>query len=170
MTRRIALFLNLVSLALAWFFSSQTWASTTISETQTQVSISGLDAYPQITFILLIGLLMLWVSRYLNSIFGKFIASSVTFLLFATASPVWFESASGSLAILSSQISKLTGVSDWLGQSELIKGSFYNHIAADSFVILLIVWLVSFLIILWSRPKGRAKAEFVTRIDKLPSW
>lgn len=170
MLRRIALPLNLIALIAAWALASQAWASTTITETQTEISISGLDAYPQITFILLTGLLILWVSKYLGSIFGKFLTSAVTFLLFATATPIWFESASGSLAILSPQISKLTGVSDWLGQSELIQDSQYDHLAADSFVIALIVWLVTLIYRLWSRPKGQAKTEFVTRIDKLPSW
>ena len=170
MLRRIALPLNLIALIVAWIFASQTWASTIVSESQTTLSISGLDAYPQITFILLTGLLILWVSKYLGSIFGKFLTTAITVLLFATASPVWFESASGSFSILSPQISKVTGVSDWLGQSDLIKNSQYNHLAADSFVIFLIIWLISLIYLLWSKPKGKARAEFVTRIDKLPSW
>lgn len=168
--RRIAVLANLLSVILAWIFASQVWASTTVSESQNRLSVTGLDAYPQVTFILLTGLLMLWLSRYLNSLFSKFLTSAVSLLLFATASPIWFESASGSLSILRSQISKATGVSDWLGQSDLIESSVYNHFAADMFVIFIITWLVSLFLLLWLRRSGENKANLATRIDKLPSW
>ncbi len=168
--RRIFLAINLVSLVLTWAFSSQIWASSTIAESGNRLVISGLDAYPQITFILLTGILILWLTRYLNSLFARFLTSAVTLLLFATASPIWFESASGSLAILSPQISKATGISDWLGQSELLQDSFYNHLAADLFVIALISWFASLIFLLWARRPGEKTANLVTRIDKLPSW
>lgn len=162
--------MNLVSLLSAWALASQVWATSTILESQTRLAISGLDAYPQLTFLLLTGLLILWLTRYLHSVFSKFLTTAVVVLLFATASPVWFESASGSLSILSPLISKATGVSDWLGQSDLIGDSSYNHVVADSFVIALIVWLLSLFFLLWSKRPGESKNEFVTRIDKLPSW
>lgn len=168
--RKIALLVNLVSLIAAWVLGTQVWATTTVIESQTRISISGLDAYPQLTFLLLTGLLILWLTRYLNSVFSKFLTTAVVVLLFATASPVWFDSAAGSLSILGPQISKATGVSDWLGQSELIHNSLYNHIVADSFVITLIFWFSSLFILLWTKRAGESKKEFVTRIDKLPSW
>ena len=168
--RRISFLLNLGSTFSAWIFASQVWASTTVIESQTRLSVTGIDAYPQITFILLTGLLILWLTRYLNSLFAKFLTSAIVILLFATASPTWFESASGSLSILSPQISKSTGVSDWLGQSELIQNSSYNHLSADLFVISLISWFISLLIILWSKKKGQKDTNLATRIDNLPSW
>ncbi|MEY3856169.1 MAG: hypothetical protein RJA45_639 [Actinomycetota bacterium] len=168
--RRISILINVVSILLAWMFASQVWASTTVIESQTGLSVSGLDAYPQISFILLTGVLVLWLTRYLNSLFAKFLTTAVVILLFATASPTWFESASGSLSILSPQISKSTGVSDWLGQSELIQNSSYNHLSADLFVISLISWFISLLIILWSKKKGQKDTNLATRIDNLPSW
>lgn len=168
--RRVALLVNLASLIAAWVLAAQVWASTTVNESQARLSISGLDAYPQLTFLMLTGLLILWLARYLNSIFSKFLTSAVVVLLFATASPVWFESASGSLSILGPQIAKATGVSDWIGQSDLIHSSFYNHIVADSFVIALILWFASLVLILWLKRAGESKKEFVTRIDNLPSW
>lgn len=162
--------MNLAALTGSWALASQVWAATTVIESQTRLVISGLDAYPQLTFLLLTGLLILWLTRYLNSVFSKFLTTAVVVLLFATVSPVWFESASGSLSILSPQISKATGVSDWLGQSELIQNDFYNHLVADFFVIAIIFWFVSLIFLLWSHRAGESKNEFVTRIDKLPSW
>ncbi len=162
--------LNLASLIAGWVLASQVWAATTVVESGSRLTISGLDAYPQITFLLLTGLLILWLSRYLNSLFSKFLTTAVVVLLLATASPIWFESASGSLNILMPQISKATGVSDWLGQSELIRGSSYGHTAADGFVVTLIVWFISLTVLLWTNRVGESKKEFVTRIDKLPSW
>jgi len=168
--RRIALAINAVSVIAAWFFASQEWAATTVIESQNRITVSGLDAYPQITFILLTGVLILWLTRYLNSLFSRFLTTAVVVLLFATASPTWFESASGSLSILSPQISKATGVSDWLGQSELIQASVYNHFAADLFVVFLIAWFVSLVVLLWMRQRNQKATNLVTRIDKLPSW
>lgn len=168
--RRIALIVNVLSLLAAWALATQVWAATTVIESQTRLAVSGLEAYPQLPFLLMTGILILWVSRYLSSVFSKFLTTAVAVLLFATASPVWFESASGSLSILSPQISKATGVSDWLGQSGLIQNSFYNHLAADSFVIALIFWFVSLVLLLWVRRHGESKNVFVTRIDNLPSW
>jgi hypothetical protein len=168
--RRISFLANLSSTFLAWVFASQVWASTSIIESQNRLSVTGLDAYPQVAFILLTGVLILWLTRYLNSLFAKFLTSAVVILLFATASPTWFESASGSLSILSPQISKATGVSDWLGQSDLITNSSYNHLAADCFVISLIIWFVSLLALLWLRKKDQPVSNLATRIDNLPSW
>jgi hypothetical protein len=168
--RRIVVFLNLVALIAAWVLASQTWAATTVIDTQNRLSISGLDAYPQLSFLLITGLLILWLTRYLNSVFSKFLTSAVVVLLMATSSPVWFDSAAGSVSILNQEISKVTGVSDWLGQSTLIEKSYYNHFMADVFVISLMIWCTTLVYILWSKRPGESKKEFVTRIDKLPSW
>lgn len=168
--KRIALLVNLVSIVGAWLAASQIWASATITESQTRLSVTGLDAYPQIAFILLTGLLIIWLTRHLNSLFAKFLTTAVVTLLLATASPTWFESASGSLTILSPQISKSTGVSDWLGQSELIEDSVYNHVAADFFVICIVAWFISLVLLLWASKQGEKSSNLVTRIDNLPSW
>jgi hypothetical protein len=106
----------------------------------------------------------------MNSVFSKFITTAVIVFLVSAASPVWFESASGSLSILSPEIAKVTGVSDWLGQTELIISSFYNHVAADFFVIALIFWFATLVIFIWSNKPGQVRKQFVTRIDNLPSW
>lgn len=168
--RRLLLLINLSALAVAWFFASQNWAFATISETGLVLSISGLDAYPQLTFLMLTGVLLLWLSRYLNSLFSKFLSSAVSVLLFATSSPVWFESASGSVSVLSPQIAKATGVSDWLGQSELIQEISYNHFAADFFIVALVLWFVSLVWLIWSEGSTGKSKKLVTRIDNLPSW
>lgn len=167
---RVALLTNITTLVSSWIWSSQIWASAIVSESQTEVSITGLAAYPQVSFLLLTGVLILWLSKYMNSVFSKFITTAVIVLLVSAASPVWFESASGSLSILSPEIAKVTGVSDWLGQTELIISSFYNHVAADFFVIALILWFATLVIFIWSNKPGQVKKQFVTRIDNLPSW
>ncbi len=168
--RRISLLINLATLVSSWILSSQVWASAVVSEAQTEVSITGMAAYPQVSFLLLTGVLILWLMKYLNSVFSKFITTAVVVLLVSAASPVWFESASGSLSILRPEIAKVTGVSDWLGQTELINGSFYNHFAADFFVLALILWFATLVIYIWSNKPGQQKKQFVTRIDNLPSW
>ncbi|MFM2384833.1 MAG: hypothetical protein RL166_707 [Actinomycetota bacterium] len=168
--RRFTLLINISSLVIAWYFASQQWATATISETGQVLAISGLDAYPQLSFLMLTGLLLLWLSRYLNSLFSKFLASAVSVLLLATSSPIWFESASGSASILSPQIAKATGVSDWLGQAELIEKVVYNHIAADFFIIALIIWFGSLVWFVWSASATEKAKKLVTRIDNLPNW
>lgn len=168
--RRLFLVTNLLSIGVAWFSASQIWASATISETGQLVSISGLDAYPQVTFLLLTGVLIVWLTRYLTSLFSKFLASAVAVLLAATSAPIWFESAAGSISILTPQIAKLTGVSDWLGQSELIELIVYNHLFSDTFILTLIFWFFSVLGLIWA-PRASSKSDkLVTRIDNLPSW
>lgn len=168
--RRLSFVVNLVSLVTCWFFASQTWASATIIETNQSVTISGLDAYPQLTFLLVTGLLIIWLSRYLNSLFSKFLTTAVAVLLLATSAPVWFESAAGSIAILAPQIAKATGVSDWLGQSELLERTSFDHFSADMCVLGLIFWFLSIAWLIWSPRIGEKSEKLVTRIDKLPNW
>ena len=159
-----------ISVLAMWIFASQVWAESDIVDSGTRVSISGLSAYPQLTFILLAWSVILFIGRYVKSVFGKFLMSAISILLFATAAPVWFESASGSLAILSPQIAKAVGVSGWLSQEPLLTNPFYNHLAADLFVIALVSGLISSLLFLWLG-FGRASSNvFATRIDNLPRW
>jgi hypothetical protein len=168
--RKVVVGLFSLSVLAMWILASQIWAETGIVDSSTRVSITGLEAYPQLTFILVAWTLILAIGRYVKAVFGKFLISAVSILLFATAAPVWFESASGSLAILSPQISRTTGVSDWQSQSNLLSDSFYNHLSADLFVIALIVGFASSLVYLWMGLSRPGAASFSTRIDKLPSW
>lgn len=170
MLRRVALIANLAFIAAAWFCASQVWASAVIFDTQEAVSISATEAYPQLIIVFSAGILLVWISRYLEAVFARFISSAVVLFLFAAAAPVWFDAASGSLNILATQITKKTGVSDWIAQSELITKSFYNHLASDIFILALIGWLISAITLLWTRKAGSASPKFATRIDKLPSW
>jgi preprotein translocase subunit SecG len=162
--------LNLVSIGVGWIFASQIWAKATLLDNAKTVSVSGVDAYPQLTFIFCIGLLMLWLMRYFNSVFTKFLANAVLALMLSTSLPVLFDSASSSLQILSPQISKVAGISDWLGQAELIKSSTYNNLAADVTVIALGIWFITSIALLWATKPGQTDKDFVTRIEKLPSW
>jgi len=168
--RRLVVFLFAGSVLAMWIFASQAWAASDIVDSATRVSITGLEAYQQLTFILVAWTLILFIGAYIKTFFAKFLVSSISMLLFATAAPVWFESASGSLAILSTQIAAVTGVSGWSSQKDLLTNSTYNHLAADLFVLALIVGLVSSLFHLWigiSRSESKALA---TRIDNLPRW
>lgn len=168
--KKVTVLIFASSVLALWIFASQIWAESDIVDSATRISITGLVAYPQLTFIILAWTVILFIGRYIKSVFGKFLMSAISILLFATAAPVWFESASGSLAILSPQIAKVVGVSDWRSQEQLLTNSFYNHMAADLFVIALIVGLISSLIYLWigfSRPNS---STFATRIDNLPRW
>lgn len=170
MVRRIALLLNLVFIAASWICASQVWATVTLIDSQETLSISATEAYPQLVVVFCAGLLVTWVSRYLEAVFARFLGSAIVLFLFAAAAPVWFDSAAGSLNILSPQITKRTGVNDWLGQSELITNSTYNHLASDIFILVLIGWLLSSVTLLWSRRTGSNSPKFATRIDNLPSW
>jgi hypothetical protein len=168
--RRVIILIYFFAVLVCWITGSQTWASATIIETGQRVTISGIDAYPQLTFLLLTGLLIVWLSRYLNSLFSKFLTTAVVVLLLATSAPVWFESAAGSMSILSPQIAKATGVSDWLGQSDLLEKASFDHFSADVFVTGLILWLISTLWLIWSPRNAEGSKKLVTRIDKLPTW
>jgi hypothetical protein len=168
--KKIVVTLFAASVISMWILASQVWAQSDIIESGTNVSITGLAAYPQLTFILVAWTIILAIGRYIKSFFGKFLMSAISILLFATAAPVWFESASGSMAILSPQISKVTGVSDWVSQGELLTNSFYNHLSADLFVIALITGLISSLIFLWMGLTRSGSGAFATRIDNLPRW
>lgn len=168
--KRLVLLLQLASVLGMWIMTSQTWAGARISETQQQVEITGLEAYPQITVSLVVWLLLVFVAGYVKSFFGRFLLSAISVLTTAILAPTWFESASGSLTILSQKISKLTGVSDWASQGSLISNSYYNHLAADLFIIFLIVAFASSMTRYWLPAKGAKIIELKTRIDDLPQW
>jgi hypothetical protein len=168
--RRLVVFLFAGSVVAMWIFASQDWAASDIVDSATRVSITGLETYPQLTFILLAWSLILFIGAYIKTFFGKFLVSAISILLFATAAPVWFESASGSLAILSIQIAEVTGVSGWSSQTDLLNNPTYNHIAADLFVIALIIGLISSLLHLWIGIARSESKALVTRIDNLPRW
>jgi hypothetical protein len=168
--RRVALLLNFFALFGMFLFGSQIWASATLSESFVRVEISGLEAFPQLSVILVAWLLIVFVSRYVVSLFGRFMLSAVLFLLFSTAAPVWFESASGSLKALGPKIAAITGIGDWKAQSDLLKDGSFAHIYADLFVILLIISFAVTLLLVWSDSGSRARAALSTRIDRLPKW
>ncbi len=170
MIRRYALLLNLLCILAMFLLGSQVWASATVTESMKVVQISGLEAFPQLSVILVAWLLIVFISRYTKSLFGRFILSAVLMLLFATATPVWFESAAGSLAILGPQIGAITGVGDWNAQASLISNSNFNHLFADFFIISLIVSLGLSLYAIWTSPSGAAAKNLTTRIDRLPKW
>jgi hypothetical protein len=164
------LLFQLLSVFGMWLMTSQTWASATITESQMRVEVSGLEAYPQITVSLVVWLLLVFVAGYVKSFFGRFLLSAVSILTTAILSPTWFESASGSLSILSPKIGKLTGVSDWATQGSLISNESYNHLAADLFIIFLIIAFASSITRYWLPSKGTRITSLKTRIDDLPRW
>jgi hypothetical protein len=168
--RRYAVFLNLICILSMFVLGSQVWASAVVSESMSAIHISGLEAFPQLSVILVAWLLIVFISRYTKSLFGRFMLTAVLVLLFATATPVWFESAAGSLAILGPQIGGLTGVGDWASQQELISNSSFNHLFADAFIIALILSLGLSLYSIWTSPSGGPVKNLTTRIDRLPKW
>ena len=167
--KRLLIPIQLASIAVLWILGSQTWASAFVAETQQEVQVSGLEAYPQLSIVLAVWLLIAFVARYLRSLFARFMMSAVLVLSMAILSPILFESASGSLAILSPSLSKATGVSDWATQSNLIDGGFYNHLATDLFVVFLVIGFIASTANCWQAPKGQ-KSSLSTRIDELPKW
>lgn len=168
--RRAALLIDLLALLGMFICGSQVWASATLAESLARVEISGLEAFPQLSVILVAWVLILFVSRYVDSLFGRFILSAVLFLLFATSAPVLFESASGSLKVLSPRIAALTGIGDWNAQVLLLTDTAFSHLYADLFIIMLIVSFTTTLILIWSRRGSSAKPALSTRIDRLPEW
>jgi hypothetical protein len=153
-----------------WVLASQTWASAVIIDTDQAVQISGLEAYPQISIALVVWLLIAFVVRYTRSLFSRFMLTAVLFLSVAILAPILFESSSGSLTILSPSLAKATGVSDWTTQSNLISDGIYNHLAADLFLVFLIVGFLASAVRNWQPAKGRTGSVLTTRIDDLPSW
>jgi hypothetical protein len=171
MLRRFSIIVFLAAVTASWVTASQVWASALIAESRLEVFSSAIDGYPQLSFVLLTWVLIFWLIRYLKSVFTRFLVSAVLVLLFATLFPVWFDSASGSLTILSGQIAKKTGVSDWEGQRALLASSEFNHLSADVFVIAVVAAFLSLLLLIWlPKVKGENSSKFVTRIDNLPSW
>ena len=170
MLRRVSFALNLLAIALGWFCASQIWATAELIDTPNVITASGTDSYPQLTFIFSTGLVMLWLARYFNSIFSKFLASAVLALMVSTSLPVLFDASSGSLSILSPQITKVSGISDWLAQTQLITHSVYNSTAADITLICVMICFLTSLVLLWTKKPGQTKKQFTTRIDNLPSW
>jgi hypothetical protein len=168
--KRIVVLSQILSLAMMWIFASQTWASGVVTDTAQTIQVSGLEAYPQITIALVVWLLVAFVGRYTKTLFGRFMLTCVSMLTVAILSPIWFESAAGSLTILSPQIAKATGVSDWPAQSQLISNGTYNHLSADLFVIFLIAGFIASITASWIPAKGSKATPLTTRIDNLPSW
>ncbi len=168
--KRIVVLSQILSLAMMWIFASQTWASGAVTDTAQTIQVSGLEAYPQITIALVVWLLVAFVGRYTKSLFGRFMLTCVSMLTVAILSPIWFESAAGSLTILSPLIAKASGISDWAAQSELISNGTYNHLSADLFVIFLIVGFIASIAASWIPAKGLKATPLTTRIDNLPSW
>ena len=153
-----------------WLLASQVWASATFTESSTAISVSAIEAYPQLTLIFVAWLLIIFIARYTKSLFGRFILSAVQVLLFSTAAPIWFESASGSLNILRDSITAKTGISDWQAQLQLISQTSYNHLLADTFVIVLVLGFTLSLGQIWfGKNKGNSPKN-LTRIDTLPKW
>lgn len=167
--KRFTLLIQLSSVIALFVLGSQSWAEAIVTDQEKLVSISGLEAYPQMSIGITILLLISLVSRYVKSLFGKFLLSAVAFLVLATLAPVWFESSAGSLSILGPQIGAITGVSDWEAQASLITQGVYNHLASDLFVIALIFCFVSTLLRVW-QIQGAATKVSLTRIDQLPKW
>ena len=171
MLRKSANIAFLVATVVCWITSSQVWATAVIAESQAEVSNTAIEGYPQLTFVLITWVLTFWLIRYLKSVFSQFLVSAVSLLLFSTLFPIWFDSASGSITILSGLIAKKTGVSDWEGQRLLLASSEFNHLAADGFVISIVVAFVALLFLIWlPKNSGEKTPRFVTRIDNLPSW
>ena len=168
--RRAALLVNLLALLGMFILGSQVWASATLTESLVRVEISGLEAFPQLSVILVAWILIVFVSRYVDSLFGRFILSAVLFLLFATSAPVLFESSSGSLKVLSPRIAAVTGIGDWNAQVLLLTDTAFAHLYADLFIILLIVSFTMTLVLIWSRRGSSPKRALSTRIDRLPEW
>lgn len=168
--RRIFLTVYLLAVGAGWLLASQVWSAARIIDSQKHIEVSALDAYPQLSVIFVVWLLLVWLLRYFNSGFTKFMLSAVIFLLFSTAAPVWFDSAAGSFALLSPQISKLTGVSDFAGQASLIDSLTFNHGAADFFIISMVLAVISGIALVWLPKRTQERSNFSTRIDKLPSW
>jgi len=168
--RRLALVAQLASIVGMWILSSQVWASANITETNKPVQVSGLEAYPQLSITLVVWLLICFVSGYAKSLFPRFILSAISIFTVSIQAPVWFESASGSLAVLGTSVAKITGVSDWEAQQNLIDAGFYNHFAADLFVILLIICFIATITRIWARTSAAKSTPLTTRIDDLPNW
>ena len=78
--RRYAVFLNLICILSMFVLGSQVWASAVVSESMSAIQISGLEAFPQLSVILVAWLLIVFISRYTKSLFGRFILSAVLVL------------------------------------------------------------------------------------------
>lgn len=169
--RRLLIFVNFILLIGAWILASQVWASGVLIESQQRIQISAVEAYPQVTIVLVIWALLSLFTRYFSSFFSRFLFTAITVLLFATVSPMWFDSAAGNLNILKPQITKLTGIGDWSSSMGQLQSSYYNHNVADLFVIVLVLGLVTTLARIWfGRSSSGEPAQLTTRIDKLPKW
>jgi hypothetical protein len=169
--RRALLLSNFLLLISAWILASQVWASGVLVDTEKFISVTAVEAYPQVTIVLVVWALLSIFTRYFKSFFSKFLFTVITILLFATVSPMWFDSAAGNLDILRPQITKLTGIADWNSALAQLESSFYDHTVADFFVIVLVLGLVSTLARIWlGADKSQGGNQMTTRIDKLPKW
>lgn len=162
---------NFVFLVAAWILASQVWASGILVETEEAISVTAVEAYPQVTIVLVVWALLSIFTRYFTSFFSKFLFTAVTVLLFATISPMWFDSAAGSLGILKPQITKLTGIADVNAALSQLETSVYDHTTADVFVIVIVLGLLSTLARIWvGSVKNGSNTQLATRIDNLPNW
>lgn len=169
--RKALLLSNFLLLAASWILASQVWASGVLVDTEKTISVTAVEAYPQVTIVLVVWALLSIFTRYFTSFFSKFLFTAITILLFATVSPMWFDSAAGNLNILKPQITKLTGIADWNSAMSQLESSFYEHTYADIFVIVIVLGLVSTLARIWLAGGSENSAvQLTTRIDKLPKW
>lgn len=169
--RRALLLTNFLLLLTAWILASQVWASGVLLDSEKTLSVTAVEAYPQVTIVLVVWALLSIFTRYFSSFFSKFLFTAITILLFATISPMWFDSAAGNLNILKPQITKLTGIADWNAALSQLSSSFYDHTVSDLFVIVIVLGLVSTLARIWlGAQKQRLGGQLTTRIDKLPKW
>ena len=169
--RKALLLSNFLLLAASWILASQVWARGVLVDTEKTISVTAVEAYPQVTIVLVVWALLSIFTRYFTSFFSKFLFTAITILLFATVSPMWFDSAAGNLNILKPQITKLTGIADWNSAMSQLESSFYEHTYADIFVIVIVLGLVSTLARIWLAGGSENSAvQLTTRIDKLPKW
>ena len=169
--RKALLLSNFLLLAASWILASQVWARGVLVDTEKAISVTAVEAYPQVTIVLVVWALLSIFTRYFKSFFSKFLFTAITILLFATVSPMWFDSAAGNLNILKPQITKLTGIADWNSAMSQLESSFYEHTYADIFVIVIVLGLVSTLARIWLAGGSENSAvQLTTRIDKLPKW
>lgn len=168
--RQIPLLGLLVSLISAFALSSQVWASALISDSQLPVSATGLDSYPQISIVLLTWVVLLFVSRYVNSFFGKFLLSSVLVMMMATTLPIFFGAASMNLSILQTRVASATGIAGWAEQEVLLSDTTFNSVAAEGFCLALVFCFAFSIWLVWSRTERGTNKSLETRIDRLPQW
>ena len=169
--RRVLLLSNFLMLLASWVLASRVWATGLIADTKETISVTAVEAYPQVSIVLIVWALLSTFTRYFTSFFSKFLFTAITVLLFATISPMWFDSAAGNLGILKPQITKLTGIADMNAALAQLESSFYDHTIADLFVIVIVLGLFSTMARIWiGSVRSGSGSSLTTRIDNLPKW